>query len=366
MSRCSTSPQERFLLHFGLLLIALCWLDSAAARAQSRTLPSHGKIKLDSYNKLLRDVHPASQAQANYLQNRLLAVGVKKAERLERKERLDSYRERQLIRELESYSDIAKTLSAGRPVTASNLPKFWTLVSLYGDRADVYEALSSDVPPMAHEDFTATTHFIAGLDPSGELQAPPLLLEGIEGLDPSGVQSAWSSLVKDLHASGRISAVQLAGFRKSVGDYRNQATLAMTLDMPLAGRVQATKYLRSLRSLSDALYRPQHQAQIQQFVAQQGFNYYGDNILGLFQHMLKNRVTPTLGSPAQLALAEVARPISRVLEQEIAVRYERIDSLAAGEGHRPYASEYRHQAGMFGPPPTGDVSQSMFPGHADS
>jgi hypothetical protein len=81
-------------------------------------------------------------------------------------------------------------------------------------------------------------------------------------------------------------------------------------------------------------------------------------MLGLIQHMLKNRVTPAHGSSAQLALAEVARPINRVLEQEIALRVERIDSLAAGEGHRPYTAEYRHLDDSFNATPPLGISQS--------
>jgi hypothetical protein len=102
--------------------------------------------------------------------------------------------------------------------------------------------------------------------------------------------------------------------------------------------LRATK---SLGSLADALYRPRQAAQIQQYIEQGGYSYYGGNMLGLVQHMLRHRVTPAHGSTAQIALAEVARPITRVLEQEIALHYERIDSLAANEGHRPYAAEFR-------------------------
>jgi hypothetical protein len=352
----------RSIVYFALLLTVLCCFDSTAAQAQSRTLPSHGKIKLDSYNQLLRDVHPASQAQANYLQNRLLGVGVKKAERLERWERLDSYRERQLIKELDNYSRVAETLSAGRPTSASGLLKFWVLVSVYGDRAEVYDALASEVPPMTHDDFTATTKYIRALQPSGELEPPPLLLEGAEGLDATKFQSAWSSLVKDLHATGRISASQAAGFRKCVADYCIHGDRAMRADMPIGGRLQAKKYLQSLGSLADAVYRPQQRDQIAQFVEQQGFGYYGDNMLGFIQHMLKNRITPAQGSTAQLALAEVARPINRVLEQEMAIHFERIDSLATGEGHRPYAAEYRHHDNSFSAAPAIEISQASPPG----
>jgi hypothetical protein len=125
--------------------------------------------------------------------------------------------------------------------------------------------------------------------------------------------------------------------------------------------LQATKYVASLTSLADAIYRPQQCAQIRAYVKQGGFAYYGDSTLGLIEHMLRNRVTPAQGSTAQLALAEVARPISRVLEQEIAIRYERIDSLAAGEGHRPYAAEYRALPGPISPAPNMGISQSGLP-----
>ena len=96
--------------------------------------------------------------------------------------------------------------------------------------------------------------------------------------------------------------------------------------------------MTSLNALADALHRPKDSAELQQYLAQGGYAYYGGSMLGLIEHMLKNRVTPAHGSTAQVALAEVARPISRVLEQEIALHWERIDSLAAGEGHRPYAA----------------------------
>jgi hypothetical protein len=75
--------------------------------------------------------------------------------------------------------------------------------------------------------------------------------------------------------------------------------------------------------------------------------------------MLRHRVTPAHGSTAQIALAEVARPITRVLEQEIALHYERIDSLAANEGHRPYAAEFRRFEEPVHAPPDMNVTQSM-------
>jgi hypothetical protein len=326
---------------FGLALGMLCGLSCAMTQAQSRVLPSHGKIKLDSYNYLLRDVHPASQAQANYLQNRLFLSGLKKAERLERKDRLDAYGERRLIKTLQDYSSIANRLSAGRPTSARNLTAFWVLLSVFGDRADVYDALSSDVPPMRHEDFAPTSRFIGIVEPSGELARPPLLLEGSAAVDASKFQFAWTALAKSLRATGRLSARDVADFHHSVAVYRKQSLDAIAKSSPASGRSHARRYLVSLGSLADALYRPRQAAQIQQYIEQGGYSYYGGNMLGLVQHMLRHRVTPAHGSTAQIALAEVARPITRVLEQEIALHYERIDSLAANEGHRPYAAEFR-------------------------
>ena len=66
-----------------------------------------------------------------------------------------------------------------------------------------------------------------------------------------------------------------------------------------------------------------------------------------------------------LALSELARPISRVLEQELALPYKRIDSLAADEGHRPYASEYRrHEEPAFEGMPGTQITQSATPNAA--
>ena len=87
-------------------------------------------------------------------------------------------------------------------------------------------------------------------------------------------------------------------------------------------------------------------------------------MLDLFQHMLQSRVTPAKGSTAQLAVAEVARPISRVLEQEISFHAERYDSLAAGEGHRPYAAEYRPQVMSLDAMPAAEISQATMPENA--
>lgn len=324
-----------------LLAVALCLSSGIAASAETRSLPSHGKIKLDSYNYLLRDVHPASQAQANYLQNRLYLVGLKKDERLERHERLDVYRERQFINKLQDYQEVATTLGAGRPMSARRLATFWTLVSVFGDHAEVYDALSSSVPSMPHEYFTPTWQFIRIVQPNGELAPPPLLLEEADGLDASTFQQAWRSIAQDLQGTGRLSAANAANFRSSVADYRRKCQSVIQKNTGHSGRFTAAKYLQSLGTCADALYRPTQCAQIQQFVQQGGYPFDGNNMLALIQHMLRNRVMPAHGSAAQLALAEVARPISRVLEQEIALRYERIDSLAANEGHRPYAAEYR-------------------------
>jgi hypothetical protein len=353
-----TAKFDSLPICLGILMTVSCWLDGSAIYAQSRTMPSHGKLRLDSYNHLLRDVHPASQEQSNYLQNRLFAPSVDKAERTERWERLDSYDGRRAINELHSYSRVTEQLSAGRPASASGLMKFWVLLSVFGDRAEVYDALASEVPPMPHDDFTATNRFIRALLPTGELQPPPLALEGADELDASALLSAWNSLIKDLHANGRVSARQAAFFHQCVTDYCKHGEFAMRAEMPASGRVQARKYLQSLHSLADSLYRPQQSAQIEQFVEQQGFAYYGNNMLGFIQHMLKNRVTPAQGSTAQLALAEVARPIGRVLEHEISIHFERIDSLEVGEGRRPYTTEYRQYDDSISTAPGIKVSQT--------
>ena len=329
------------MLYFRLLIVAMCWLHGAIVHAQSRVLPSHGKIKLDSYNYLLRDTHPASQAQTNYLQNRRYLTGLKKAERLERQERLDVYGERQFIKTLQNYDRDVSRIAAGSSTSARSLTSFWVLVSAYGDRAEVYEALSRDVPPMPHDEFTPTSLFILAVQPNGELVPPPLMLEGAAGADASKFQAAWRALVKNMRATGRLSAPDVAHFRNCVADYRQHGADAIQQKTPASGRYQAGRYLVSLGTLADALYRPLQCAQIQRYVEQGGYAFYGYNMLGLIQHMLQNRVTPAQGSASQLALAEVARPIGRVLQQEVALHIERIDSLAAGQGHRFYAAEYR-------------------------
>jgi hypothetical protein len=327
-------------LQAGLLAVAICWPHGSAAEAKTRTLPSHGKIKLDSYNYLLRDVHPASQAQANYLQNRLFLTGLKKAERLERQERLDVYGERLFIDKLEGYQNAANLLSAGRPTSARGLATFWVLVSVFGDQTEVYDALSLEVPPMSHDDFMPTSLFIRILRPDGELAPLPTLLEAINGPSASPIQLAWSTVLKELRATERLSAQNVAAFSKAVAEYRLRCVRAIPADAR-DGRFEAETYLKSLGVLAAALYRPHQFDQIRRYVEGGGYAYHGNSMLGLVTHMLQHRVTPAQGSAAQMALAEVARPISRVLEQEIALRYERIDSLAANEGHRPYAAEYR-------------------------
>jgi hypothetical protein len=341
----------RFSTLRALLAISICLPPGAAAQAQWGVWPSHGKkVKLDSYNYLLRDVHPASQAQANYLQNRLFLVGLKKAERLERQERLDVYAERQFIKTLRNYGHMTKRLSAGRSTAASNLDSFWALVSVFGDRAEVYDALASEVPPISHEAFVPTSFYIQIMQPNGSLQDPPHLLESCEDLDASKLQSAWTTLARSLRSSGQLSAREVTDFRNCVAAYREHGTAAIQSSSLSSDRVPASDYLWSLRALADALRRPQQTAQIQHYLEQSN-SYSGGTMLDLLQHMLRHNLTPAQGSTAQIALAEVARPINRVLEQEIALHYERIDSLAAGEGHRPYAAEYRqHEAPIHAAP----------------
>jgi hypothetical protein len=346
-------------LRFGLLVVALTWLNVAQSRAQPRLLPPHGKNKLDSYNYMLRDVHPASQAQANYLQNRLYLTGLKKQERLERQERLDVYGERQFIKMLKNYDSIVRRLSAGNPTSSNGLATFWVLVSVFGDHAEVYDALSMYVPPLARSEFVVTSPFIRMLQPTGELERPPLLLDGSAGVDFSHVQSDWKNLVTNLRANGRLSSPDVAEFHKNVADFRDKANEAVAASAPASGRWQAQRYLESLGCLADALYRPTQAARIEQYIQHGGYEFSGSTALELVQHMLKNRLMPTQGSRAQLALGEVARPISRVLEQEISVRSERSDSLAVGEGHRPYASEYRRHEEPVTTAPGLQVSDAM-------
>jgi hypothetical protein len=346
------------LFRLSCLLIAVCVLSSSYAEAQTRSLPSHGKIKIDSYNYLLRDVHPASQAQANYLQNRLFTSGLKKHERLERQERLDIYGERQTIELLGEYQDIARRLAAGQPVSHRSLPTFWTLVSAYGDRTEVYDALASYVPHIAHDEFVPTSRFLQILEADGELKLPPPLLAGIRELDASRYQVAWNTLVASLRSSGHLSAAEAASFHECVTAYRQQAKVAVPKASPAIGRVYAKKYVDSLQCLANALYHSQQSAQIQQYVHQRGYAYRGETLLGLIQHLVRNRVNPAHGSTAQIALAEVARPICIVLEHEAAIRSERIDSLAAGEGHRPYATEYRRSDGQTTTTPGVKVAQN--------
>jgi len=322
-----------------LLAILLCASTSSVAEAQ-RALPSHGKLRLDSYNHLLADVHPASQAQANYEQNCLFLTGLKKAERLERQERLDAYGEKQSIKTLKNYDSVVKRISVGCAATEDSLASFWALVSAFGDREEVYEALSIDVPPIANEQFVSTRRYIRIVLPNGELEEPPLVLVGV---DATKFQHAWSTVAENLRLHSPTSGRVVAEFRDSVAAYREQGALAIAKISPLQGRVQAEVYLRSLGSLADALCRPRQCAQIQAYIVQGGYDYRGGSVLGLVQHLLHNGVTPARGSTAQIALAELARPIGRVLEHEIALHVERIDSLAAEEGNRPYAPEYRGQ-----------------------
>ena len=292
-------PATTCCARLGLIAIAIGCLTCTDGQAQTRSLPSHGKIKIDSYNYLMRDVHPASQAQANYLQNRLFTSGLKKSERLERQERLDTYGERQLTEHLKEYQDVTRRLAAGHPVSARSLPTLWTLVSVYGDRSEVYDALSSRVPYIAHDEFLPTSRYIEILNPNGTLKSPPPLLAGIEGVNESQHILAWRALVKGLYSTGQLSAVEVARFHESVAEYRRQAKDAIPHASPAIGRFPANKYLDSLGSLADALYRPQQNAQIQQYVKQGGYAYDGETMLGLIQHFVLNRVTPARGSTAK-------------------------------------------------------------------
>jgi len=362
----STQPESRRmrlrfpLLDAGLLTILLC-LPSGAARAQLRFVPSHGKSRLDSSNELLRDVHPASQAQANYLQNRLVLTGLKKAEQVERQERRQIYAETQLVKKLQNYELVTKRLSAGG-TSPIDLSSFWALVSTFGDRAEVYDALSMEVLPIPHDQFMPTCRFMKIVRPDGELERPPLSLEGADGLNASQHQSAWTLLSGDLRANGQPSARRAGDFRSSVAAYRKNAEQAITDGMRLSGRLQAQAYLRSPGALADALDRPQQRGQIQRYLEHGGYSYYGGTVLGLMQHMMQNQVMPVQTSTAQLALTELTRPVSRVVEQEIALHYERIDSLAAGEGNRPYASEYRpHEEPVLEGMPGAEMTQSATP-----
>ena len=370
----STKPESRRmhlrfpLFYAGLLSVLLCWPSGTTVWAQSSNLfsggKSHGKSQLDSYNALLRDVHPASQAQANYLQNRLFLTGLMKSEQVERQERRAMYTEMQWIKKLENYDRVTRRLSAGS-TSPTDLTSFCVLVSIFGDRAEVYDALSMEVLPIPHDQFMPTSGIMKIVRPDGELERPPLSLEGADGLDASIIQSAWRSLSSDLRANGRPSARGAGNYRDSVAAYRKNAERAITDGMPLSGRLQAQAYLRSLGALADALDRPQQCGQIQRYLEPGGYSYHGGSILGLMQHMVQNQVTPVQASTAQIALSELARPISRVLEQELALPYKRIDSLAADEGHRPYASEYRrHEEPAFEGMPGTQITQSATPNAA--
>jgi hypothetical protein len=326
------------------------FLTSGVASAQTRGTASHGKTRLDSFNYLLRDVHPASQAQANFIQTLLYLQGLKKARRLEHHERVDTYNERLANKQIEIFQRAATTVSQGAPTSHRSMITFWALVSAFGDRAEVYDALMSDVPPMTHADFEATTIKLDILQPSGELVRPPLLLDANSDIDGSALETAWNALATSIRASGRPMPREVGGFRKCVAEYCRQASESIKDVKPTEGRGPAGRYLDSLECLASAFNYPQQSEQIQAYLSQGGYAYYGGSMLGLCQHMLKNRVTPAQGSTAQVTLAELARPISRVLEQEIALRWERIDSLAAGEGHRPYAAEYRGNEEPFQEP----------------
>jgi hypothetical protein len=340
---------------FAALLI---FLSGSLASAQERSTASHGKTWGESANPLLRDVHPASQAWANYLQNIRYLQVVRKEKWQVRWDRLDAYDERLAIQRLKVCQNVAQRLAGGRPTLAKDLPPIWAIVSVFGDRAEVYDALSSNVPPMTHDDFESTTIKLDILMPSGELVRPPMLLEAIAEIDGSALETAWNELATSIRASGRPMPREVGGFRECVADYCQQASASIKGVKPTEGRGPADRYLKSLECLADAFYRPQESDQIQAYLAQGGYAYYGGSMLGFVQHMLKNRVTPAQGSTAQVTLAELARPISRVLEQEIALHWERIDSLAANEGHRPYAAEYRGNEEPFQPMPGRDITQT--------
>src|SRR5262245_59104775 len=129
ISAIGTRHSRRGTPGSAILLAATCLLacSTGDAGAQTRSLPSHGKIKIDSYNFLMRDVHPASQAQANYLQNRLFTTGLKKSERLERQERLDTYSERKTIEIMTEHQTVMRRLAGGNAISARSLPTLWIL-----------------------------------------------------------------------------------------------------------------------------------------------------------------------------------------------------------------------------------------------
>jgi hypothetical protein len=213
------------------------------------------------------------------------------------------------------------------------------------------------VPPIAHTDFLATSSYLDIVQPTGELERPPLSLATCEDLDATKLHQSWNDLARTLRLGGRPTPSEVGEFRACVKAYCAQGRAAVSGVRVTEGRWQADKYMTSLGSLASALHRPHQNAEVRQYLSQGGYAYHGGNLLGLIEHMLKNRVAPAHGSTAQVALAEVARPISRVLEQEIALHWERIDSLAAGEGHRPYAAEYRGGEEPLSATPGIDVTQ---------
>jgi hypothetical protein len=324
-----------------LIVTVLFCLTAGAAKAQTRGTASHGKTRLDSFNYLLRDVHPASQAMANYLQNLLFLQGLKKARRLEHHERVDTYEERGAIEDHKKYMTTVYRLMAGRPTSPQDMDVFWGLVSVYGDREEVNYMLGAEVPPMTHRDFVMKESFFKVVQASGELVRPPLVLEGMQGVDATAFQTAWNAIAKSMRSGKRPLSRDVAEFRTSVGAYCQSGRAEIEILGYASGKGDANRYLGALKSLSNALNREKQCAQIQKCVAEGGYAFHGGSMIGLCQHMLKNRVTPAHGSTAQVTLAELARPISRAIEQEMSLNWERIDSLAAGEGHRPYAAEYR-------------------------
>jgi hypothetical protein len=239
------------------------------------------------------------------------------------------------------------------------MAKFWVLVAACGDRAELYDALSAEVPPMSDTEFQPAARYIQILRATGELAPPPILLESLVGLDASKHQVAWRSLVEELRTTSGPSAQKVTDFRASVNSYCQQGMEAIEAEKNNIGRHDAKDYLRSLGSLADALSRSQQFAQVQSYVQQGGCGFHGGSALALINHMLRNRLEAARGRSAQLALSEVARPMSRLLEQEIALHYERIDSLAAREGHRPYAAEYRrHESPVVEATPGVNVTQT--------
>jgi len=288
---------------------------------------SHAQLRLDSYGYLLRDVHPASYAQAQYVRNRLFLTEVKKAERNERLSRSDILEERWLIKRAGRHLAALGRLSAGYSTDESDWTKLWTLIAVYGTTDTVYDALRTEVSPLPSDEFVPASTALSVIGRRGRLSPPPAVLIHYDKAAAWEVGRSWLNLVGSLDRPVDVTSKNVTRFQESVRRFseRNQPRIKYVRDGE--ARVAARAYLRSLDRLAAVLHRPRRCEQLRAYLEPNGFSFPGGDRLALCHHLLKYGAIPARGGQAQLATAGVTRPLFALVEKEIGIRRSRIDRI---------------------------------------